>query len=55
MKDLNGIGATHVSGRASGLTKRRSLLDVEQEYRQYCNPLGQFPATYQVCLGLIVK
>ncbi|WP_446751341.1 malonyl-ACP O-methyltransferase BioC [Vibrio sp. S17_S38] len=55
MKDLKGIGATHVSGRASGLTKRRSLLDVEQAYRQYCNPLGQFPATYQVCLGLIVK
>lgn len=55
MKDLKGIGATYVSGRASGLTKRRALLGVEQAYRQYCNSLGQFPATYQVCLGLIVK
>ncbi|MBD1575439.1 malonyl-ACP O-methyltransferase BioC [Vibrio sp. S11_S32] len=55
MKDLKGIGATHVDGRSAGLTKRRSLLDVEKAYQQFRNPLGQLPATYHVCLGLILK
>ncbi|KOO16424.1 biotin synthase [Vibrio xuii] len=53
MRDLKGIGATHVDGRASGLTSRRALMRVEQEYQAYRNHQGLLPATYQVCLGVI--
>ncbi|EGA63926.1 malonyl-ACP O-methyltransferase BioC [Vibrio brasiliensis] len=53
MRDLKGIGATHVGGRAHGLTGRRALQRVEQEYQTHRNHLGLLPATYQVCLGVI--
>jgi len=53
MRDLKGIGATHVDGRANRLTSRRALLKVEHEYQTYRNHQGLLPATYQVCLGVI--
>lgn len=53
MRDLKGIGATHVDGRASGLTGRKALQRVEQEYQVNRNHQGLLPATYQVCLGVI--
>ncbi|MEF1280300.1 malonyl-[acyl-carrier protein] O-methyltransferase BioC, partial [Vibrio fortis] len=52
-RDLKGIGANHVSGRSQGLTSRRMLQLVEQEYRKFQNHQGFLPATYQVCLGVI--
>ncbi|WP_413284134.1 malonyl-ACP O-methyltransferase BioC [Vibrio sp. MA40-2] len=53
MRDLKGIGATHVSDRAVGLTKRHTLLRVEKEYQRFTNNNNLLPATYQVCLGTI--
>jgi len=53
MRDLKGIGANHVSGRSQGLTSRRMLRLVEEEYRKFQNHQGFLPATYQVCLGVI--
>jgi malonyl-CoA O-methyltransferase len=53
MKDLKGIGATHVNQRAAGLTKRHTLLEVEAEYQKLSNANNQLPATYQVCFGVI--
>ncbi|MGD8230698.1 malonyl-ACP O-methyltransferase BioC [Vibrio sp. TRT 1302] len=53
MRDLKGIGATHVGGRANGLTGRQALQRVEQEYQTNRNHQGLLPATYQVCLGVI--
>ena len=52
MKDLKGIGATHVDGRSTGLTSRETLRDVERYYQRYAQPDG-LPATYQVCLGIL--
>ncbi len=52
MKDLKGIGATHVEGRAEGLTSRATLRRLEQQYQQFAQPQG-LPATYQVCLGIV--
>ncbi|MGJ7093050.1 malonyl-ACP O-methyltransferase BioC [Vibrio hannami] len=53
MRDLKGIGATHVSGRSQGLIKKQTLLDVEGEYSRYRSESGLLPATYEVCLGAI--
>ncbi len=53
MRDLKGIGATHIDGRSNGLTSRGALLKVEGEYQTYRNHQGLLPATYQVCLGVI--
>ncbi|WED22721.1 malonyl-ACP O-methyltransferase BioC [Vibrio sp. JC009] len=53
MRDLKGIGATHVRGRSHGLMKKRTLLDVENEYQKFKGEEGQLPATYNVCLGAI--
>ncbi|MGD8170200.1 malonyl-ACP O-methyltransferase BioC [Vibrio sp. TRT 21S02] len=53
MRDLKGIGANHVSGRSHGLTSRRALIQVEEEYQVFKNHQGLLPATYQVCLGVI--
>ncbi len=53
MRDLKGIGATHVAERGSGLTARSTLLRVESEYQSYKNDSGLLPATYQVCLGAV--
>ncbi|EED27835.1 biotin synthesis protein BioC [Vibrio sp. 16] len=53
MRDLKGIGATHVHGRSHGLTSRTALRQVEQAYQTFKNHQGLLPATYQVCLGVI--
>ncbi|GAB2663794.1 malonyl-ACP O-methyltransferase BioC [Vibrio panuliri] len=54
MRDLKGIGANHVQGRSSGMTRRQSLKHLEQEYQNFQhNHQGLVPATYQVCLGKI--
>ncbi len=53
MRDLKGIGATHVGERAPGLTGKSTLLRVESEYQSYRNGSGLLPATYQVCLGSV--
>lgn len=53
MRDLKGIGATHVSGRGQGLTSRRTLMQVDMAYQKFTNQQGLLPATYQVCLGVI--
>lgn len=54
MRDLKGIGANHVAGRSHGLTRRRTILDVERYYQAHRNiHRGLLPATYQVCLGTI--
>ncbi len=53
MRDLKGIGATHVNGRNHGLTRRQTLRQVEQAYQTFQNQFGQVPASYQVCLGVI--
>lgn len=53
MKDLKGIGATHIHGRTRGLMTREKLLQVEHQYKTYKNRQGQLPATYRVCLGAI--
>lgn len=55
MKDLKGIGATHVAARTNGLTTRHSLRGVEEEYQKFRNHLGLLPATYQVCFGVITS
>ncbi|OEF26998.1 malonyl-[acyl-carrier protein] O-methyltransferase BioC [Vibrio rumoiensis 1S-45] len=55
MKDLKGIGATHISGRSDRLTKRSDLNAVEIAYQQFKNHQGQLPATYEVCIGSIIK
>ncbi|MCG3765471.1 malonyl-[acyl-carrier protein] O-methyltransferase BioC [Vibrio cincinnatiensis] len=53
MRDLKGIGANHVPGRAQGLTRRHTLAQVEQAYQLFRNHQGLLPATYQVCLGVL--
>ncbi|MEZ9302310.1 malonyl-[acyl-carrier protein] O-methyltransferase BioC [Vibrio breoganii] len=55
MKDLKGIGATQIGGRSQGLTKKSSLVKLEQVYQQLFQTNLKLPATYQVCLGLIKK
>ncbi|MDB1124369.1 malonyl-ACP O-methyltransferase BioC [Vibrio algarum] len=53
MRDLKGIGATHVGERSPGLTKKSTLTRVETEYQRFKNDNDLLPATYQVCLGTI--
>ncbi|MCE0496208.1 malonyl-ACP O-methyltransferase BioC [Vibrio salinus] len=53
MKDLKGIGATHVNNRDNGLVSRNALCAVEREYQRFQNSAGLLPATYQVCIGVI--
>ncbi|CZF79276.1 Malonyl-[acyl-carrier protein] O-methyltransferase [Grimontia celer] len=54
MKDLKGIGATHLQeGRSAGLVGRRAFIELESAYDVYRNEDGTVPATYQVCFGAI--
>ncbi|OBT15990.1 malonyl-[acyl-carrier protein] O-methyltransferase BioC [Vibrio sp. UCD-FRSSP16_10] len=55
MKDLKGIGATQIGGRSQGLTKKSTLLKVEQAYQDLFQHHLRLPATYRVCLGRINK
>jgi len=54
MKDLKGIGATHLpNGRHSGLLSKGKLLAVEEAYQIFRNKMNTLPATYQVGFGVI--
>ncbi len=54
MKDLKGIGATHLpNGRHSGLLSKEKLLAVEEAYQIFKNEFNKLPATYQVGFGVI--
>lgn len=53
MRDLKGIGATHVQGRPKGLVTKESLERVELEYRAMSGGEEMLPATYQVCFGML--
>lgn len=56
MKDLKGIGATHLQqGRQAGLAGRARLKALEGAYEAFRTPTGQLPATYQVCFGVILN
>ncbi|MGX9418301.1 malonyl-ACP O-methyltransferase BioC [Vibrio sp. RC27] len=53
MKDLKGIGATHIQARPKGLFTRETLDKVELEYRAISGNEDFLPATYQVCFGML--
>lgn len=56
MKDLKGIGATHLQqARKAGLAGRRTIQALESAYDEFRNENGQLPATYQVCFGVIIN
>ncbi len=55
MRDLKGIGATHVQQRRRGLATRKVLQQVEQAYQQFRHDNALLPATYKVCFGVIVN
>ena len=54
MKDLKGIGATHLQqARKAGLAGRKTIQALESAYDEFRTEDGQLPATYQVCFGVI--
>lgn len=56
MKDLKGIGATHLhQARKSGLAGRQTIRAVEHAYDAFRDSRGQLPATYQVCFGVMTN
>ncbi|MGF1790476.1 malonyl-ACP O-methyltransferase BioC [Photobacterium profundum] len=56
MKDLKGIGATHLpQGRKAGLAGRKTIMALESAYNEFRDENGQLPATYQVCFGVIIN
>ncbi|UIP29075.1 MULTISPECIES: malonyl-ACP O-methyltransferase BioC [Photobacterium] len=56
MKDLKGIGATHLSEpRRQGLFSRTALNLIEQSYARFRDSTGQLPATYQVGFGVFTN
>ncbi|OAN18796.1 malonyl-[acyl-carrier protein] O-methyltransferase BioC [Photobacterium jeanii] len=56
MKDLKGIGATHLHNeRKAGLASRQTLQALERAYDEFRDEKGQLPATYQVCFGVIIN
>ncbi|MDO6497046.1 malonyl-ACP O-methyltransferase BioC [Photobacterium sanguinicancri] len=56
MKDLKGIGATHLQReRKAGLASRKTIQALERAYDEFRDEKGQLPATYQVCFGVIIN
>ncbi|MCW8327224.1 malonyl-ACP O-methyltransferase BioC [Photobacterium sp. SDRW27] len=56
MKDLKGIGATHLQQeRKAGLAGRKTIQALESAYDEFRDENGQLPATYQVCFGVIIN
>lgn len=56
LRDLKGIGASQVNdGRQAGLGNRRRLQRLGEAYEQYRQPDGLLAASYQVCLGRLVR
>ncbi|MBY5943927.1 malonyl-ACP O-methyltransferase BioC [Photobacterium rosenbergii] len=56
MKDLKGIGATHIhQGRKAGLAGRKTFKALESAYDEFRHEDDRLPATYQVCFGVIIN
>lgn len=56
MKDLKGIGATHLQQkRQHALFGRQTLNALEQAYDVYRDENNLLPATYQVCFGVLIN
>lgn len=56
MKDLKGIGATHLTeGRANGLIGRAKFRQLEDAYALFRQQDGLLPATYQVGFGVVTN
>ncbi|MGY6037731.1 malonyl-ACP O-methyltransferase BioC [Aeromonas sp. AE23HZ002T15] len=56
LRDLKGIGASQVNdGRSAGLGNRQRLQRLGEAYEQYRQPDGLLAASYQVCLGRLIR
>ena len=56
LRDLKGIGASQINdGRQPGLGNRQRLLRLGEAYEQFRQPDGLLAASYQVCLGRLVR
>lgn len=56
LRDLKGIGASQVNdGRSQGLGNRQRLRRLGEAYERYRQPDGLLAASYQVCLGRLVR
>ena len=56
MKDLKGIGATHLQQkRKNVLLGRQTLNALEHAYDAYRDESNLLPATYQVCFGVLIN
>lgn len=56
LRDLKGIGASQVNdGRSQGLGNRQRLRRLGEAYERYRQPDGLLTASYQVCLGRLIR
>lgn len=56
LRDLKGIGASQINdGRQPGLGNRQRLQRLGEAYERYRQPDGLLAASYQVCLGRLVR
>ncbi|MGN5162758.1 malonyl-ACP O-methyltransferase BioC [Aeromonas dhakensis] len=56
LRDLKGIGASQVNDeRHTGLASRQRLLRLSQAYEAHRQPDGLLAASYQVCLGQLIR
>lgn len=56
LRDLKGIGASQVNDeRHIGLSSRQRLLRLSQAYEAHRQPDGLLAASYQVCLGQLIR
>ncbi|MCW0507412.1 malonyl-ACP O-methyltransferase BioC [Aeromonas piscicola] len=56
LRDLKGIGASQINDeRQSGLSSRQRLQRLTEAYEAYRQPDGLLAASYQVCLGRLIR
>lgn len=56
LRDLKGIGASQINDeRQSGLSSRQRLQRLTEAYEAYRQPDGMLAASYQVCLGRLIR
>ncbi|MNH05864.1 Malonyl-[acyl-carrier protein] O-methyltransferase [compost metagenome] len=56
LRDLKGIGASQINdGRRPGLGNRQRLQRLSQAYERHRQPDGLLAASYQVCLGRVIR
>ncbi|MGE6180041.1 malonyl-ACP O-methyltransferase BioC [Aeromonas salmonicida] len=56
LRDLKGIGASQLNdARQSGLSSRLRLQRLTESYEAYRQPDGLLAASYQVCLGRLIR